>query len=136
MVAFSLSGLAKALHKPDRKFKVLFKQVVNSGANLYVCYGCLSIINKFVYFSRSDMILALVKNTNISSFLADSEAAPVSYWSTLPNSCLNGSAIADKCCTWDGLKSSKWSKFRFCPRTSNKSRSMCCNLVEIFPCKN
>ncbi|XP_043700605.1 E3 ubiquitin-protein ligase UPL4 isoform X1 [Telopea speciosissima] len=45
-------------------------QVVNSGANLYVCYGCLSIINKFVYFSRSDMLLDLVKNTNISSFLA------------------------------------------------------------------
>ncbi|XP_041016250.1 E3 ubiquitin-protein ligase UPL4-like [Juglans microcarpa x Juglans regia] len=48
----------------------LLIQVVNSGANLYVCYGCLSIINKLVYFSKSDMLLELLKNTNISSFLA------------------------------------------------------------------
>nr|DAD26062.1 TPA_asm: hypothetical protein HUJ06_027530 [Nelumbo nucifera] len=45
-------------------------QVVNSGANSYVCYGSLSVINKLVYFSRSDMLLDLLKNTNISSFLA------------------------------------------------------------------
>ncbi|KAK9289472.1 hypothetical protein L1049_007627 [Liquidambar formosana] len=45
-------------------------QVVNSGANLYVCYGCLSIINKLVYFSKRDMLLELLKTTNISSFLA------------------------------------------------------------------
>ncbi|KAA8516515.1 hypothetical protein F0562_016979 [Nyssa sinensis] len=45
-------------------------QVVNSGANLYVCYGCLSVINKFVYFSKSDILLKLLENTNISSFLA------------------------------------------------------------------
>ncbi|KAK9158171.1 hypothetical protein Scep_004745 [Stephania cephalantha] len=44
-------------------------QVVNSGANLYICYGCLSIINKFVYFSRSDMLVDLLKDSNISSFL-------------------------------------------------------------------
>ncbi|KAG7964552.1 hypothetical protein I3843_09G176100 [Carya illinoinensis] len=48
----------------------LLIQVVNSGANLYVCYGCLSVINKLVYFSKSDMLLELLKNTNISSFLA------------------------------------------------------------------
>lgn len=41
-------------------------QVVNSGANLYVCYGCLSVINKLVYFSKSDMLLELLKNANIS----------------------------------------------------------------------
>ncbi|KAM7468155.1 hypothetical protein LguiB_015717 [Lonicera macranthoides] len=45
-------------------------QVVNSGVNLYVCYGCLSVINKLVYFSKSDMLLELLKSTNISSFLA------------------------------------------------------------------
>ncbi|KAF8395012.1 hypothetical protein HHK36_018951 [Tetracentron sinense] len=45
-------------------------QVVNSGANLYVCYGCLSVVNKLIYFSRSDMLLDLLKDTNISSFLA------------------------------------------------------------------
>ncbi|KAJ4960348.1 hypothetical protein NE237_020258 [Protea cynaroides] len=57
----------------------------------------------------------------------------------LDNSCINGSAIfqnslmeeletnvalfcflVKKCCTWDGLKSSKWSKFRFCPNTNVK----------------
>ncbi|CAL5388021.1 unnamed protein product [Camellia sinensis] len=45
-------------------------QVVNSGANLYVCYGSLSVINKFVYFSKSEMLIELLKDTNISSFLA------------------------------------------------------------------
>jgi E3 ubiquitin-protein ligase TRIP12 len=48
----------------------LLVQVVNSGANLYVCYGCLSVINKLVYLSKSDMLLELLKNANISSFLA------------------------------------------------------------------
>ncbi|XP_058208915.1 E3 ubiquitin-protein ligase UPL4 isoform X2 [Rhododendron vialii] len=45
-------------------------EVVNSGANIYVCYGSLSVINKFVYFSKSEMLLELLKDTNISSFLA------------------------------------------------------------------
>ncbi|GFY93356.1 ubiquitin-protein ligase 4 [Actinidia rufa] len=45
-------------------------QVVNSGANLYVCYGSLSVINKFVYFSKSEMLIELFKDINISSFLA------------------------------------------------------------------
>ncbi|XP_050242873.1 E3 ubiquitin-protein ligase UPL4 isoform X2 [Quercus robur] len=48
----------------------LLIQVVNSGANLYVCYGCLSVVNKLVYLSKSDMLLELLKNANISSFLA------------------------------------------------------------------
>ncbi|KAJ8899755.1 hypothetical protein K2173_019455 [Erythroxylum novogranatense] len=45
-------------------------QVVNSGANLYVCYGCLSVIYKLVYFSKSDMLVELLKSANIPSFLA------------------------------------------------------------------
>ncbi|XP_058110158.1 E3 ubiquitin-protein ligase UPL4 [Magnolia sinica] len=45
-------------------------EVVSSGANLYVYYGCLSVINKLVYFSTADILLDLFKNTNISSFLA------------------------------------------------------------------
>ncbi|PRQ43454.1 putative aminoacyltransferase, E1 ubiquitin-activating enzyme [Rosa chinensis] len=45
-------------------------QVVNSGANLYICYGCLSVINKLIYLSTSDMLVELLKNANISSFLA------------------------------------------------------------------
>uniref|UniRef100_A0A2P2M427 HECT-type E3 ubiquitin transferase n=1 Tax=Rhizophora mucronata TaxID=61149 RepID=A0A2P2M427_RHIMU len=45
-------------------------QVVNSGANLYVCYGCLSIINKLVYFSKSDILVELLNGANVPSFLA------------------------------------------------------------------
>ncbi|KAK1312168.1 E3 ubiquitin-protein ligase UPL4 [Acorus calamus] len=45
-------------------------QVVESGASLYIYYSCLSVINKVVYFSPSDMLLRLLKNANISSFLA------------------------------------------------------------------
>ncbi|XXG81111.1 hypothetical protein AAC387_Pa09g1820 [Persea americana] len=45
-------------------------QVVSSGANLTVCYGCLSVINKLVYFSSAEMLLYLLNNANISSFLA------------------------------------------------------------------
>ncbi|KAG5243613.1 E3 ubiquitin-protein ligase [Salix suchowensis] len=45
-------------------------QVVNSGANLYVCYGCLCVINKLVFLIKSDMLLEVLKTTNIPSFLA------------------------------------------------------------------
>ena len=44
----------------------VLEQVVNSGANLYVCYGSLSVINKFVYFSKSEMLIELFKDINIS----------------------------------------------------------------------
>lgn len=44
-------------------------QVVNSGFNLNAWFGCLSVINKLVYFSKSDM-LGFLQNTNITSFLA------------------------------------------------------------------
>ncbi|XP_052173032.1 E3 ubiquitin-protein ligase UPL4 isoform X2 [Diospyros lotus] len=64
------------VNKPDnlQKFGMdllsVLIQVVNSGANLYDCYGSLSVINKFIYFSKSVMLLELLKETNISSFLA------------------------------------------------------------------
>ncbi|XWS66938.1 hypothetical protein CRYUN_Cryun05aG0243300 [Craigia yunnanensis] len=45
-------------------------QVVNSGANIYVCYGCLSVISKLVFLSKSDMLVELLKTANIPSFLA------------------------------------------------------------------
>ncbi|XVF07968.1 hypothetical protein REPUB_Repub06bG0184900 [Reevesia pubescens] len=45
-------------------------QVVNSGANIYVCYGCLSVICKIVFLSKSDMLVELLKTANIPSFLA------------------------------------------------------------------
>ncbi|XP_060201629.1 E3 ubiquitin-protein ligase UPL4 [Lycium barbarum] len=57
------------LHKFGFDLLPVLIQVVNSGVNLYACYGCLSVINKLVYFSKSDM-LGFLQNTNISSFLA------------------------------------------------------------------
>ncbi|KAI3965094.1 hypothetical protein MKX01_014025 [Papaver californicum] len=45
-------------------------EVVNNGANLQVCDGCVSVINKLVNFSRSDILFDILDNTNISSFLA------------------------------------------------------------------
>ncbi|KAK1400109.1 HECT-type E3 ubiquitin transferase [Heracleum sosnowskyi] len=64
------------LNQPDllEKFSMdllpVLVQVVNSGGNLYGCYCCLSVVNKLVYISNSDMLLNLLKSTNISSFLA------------------------------------------------------------------
>ncbi|KAM0991086.1 hypothetical protein ACFX13_009640 [Malus domestica] len=48
----------------------LLTQFVNSGANLYICYGCLSVIDKLIYLSTSDMLVELLQKANISSFLA------------------------------------------------------------------
>lgn len=45
-------------------------QVVDSGANLHVCYGCLVVIHKLSYFSKPDILLELLRSVNISSFLA------------------------------------------------------------------
>ncbi|XP_039066065.1 E3 ubiquitin-protein ligase UPL4-like isoform X1 [Hibiscus syriacus] len=45
-------------------------QVVNSGANIYVCYGCLSVIRKLVFLSKPDILAELLKTANIPSFLA------------------------------------------------------------------
>ncbi|ANM70342.1 ubiquitin-protein ligase 4 [Arabidopsis thaliana] len=45
-------------------------QVLNSGANVYVSYGCLSAIHKLTCLSKSGDIVELLKNTNMSSVLA------------------------------------------------------------------
>lgn len=45
-------------------------QVVNSGANLCVCYGCLSVIKSIVYFSTPEILIEVLTDTDISSFLA------------------------------------------------------------------
>ncbi|KAH7513016.1 hypothetical protein FEM48_Zijuj12G0151700 [Ziziphus jujuba var. spinosa] len=58
------------LHKFGMDILPLIIQVVNSGANLCICYGCLSVINKFIHLSTSDKLVELLKNANISSFLA------------------------------------------------------------------
>ncbi|PIN18482.1 E3 ubiquitin protein ligase [Handroanthus impetiginosus] len=64
------------LNHPDilQKFGVdllpILIQVVNSGVNLFICYGCLSVINKLVHLSTSDALHRLLQTTNFSSFLA------------------------------------------------------------------
>ncbi|XP_015944856.1 E3 ubiquitin-protein ligase UPL4 isoform X1 [Arachis duranensis] len=45
-------------------------QVFNSGASLYVCHGCLSVMYKIITLSKSDMLVELLKKSSISSFLA------------------------------------------------------------------
>ncbi|KAL8039502.1 hypothetical protein ABFX02_10G041200 [Erythranthe guttata] len=45
-------------------------QVVNSGMNLFMCCGCLSIINKLVHWTTSDGLHRLLQTANFSSFLA------------------------------------------------------------------
>ncbi|CAN0926806.1 E3 ubiquitin-protein ligase UPL4 [Linum grandiflorum] len=58
------------LHKLGSDIIPLLVQVVNSGANLYVCYGCLTVINKLVYFCKADMLAGLLKDANVPSFIA------------------------------------------------------------------
>ncbi|KAI3442972.1 HECT domain-containing protein [Psidium guajava] len=48
----------------------LLIQVVNSGANIHVCYGCLIIINNLLSLSTSDILAEVLTNSNFSSFLA------------------------------------------------------------------
>ncbi|XP_071690585.1 E3 ubiquitin-protein ligase UPL4 [Rutidosis leptorrhynchoides] len=45
-------------------------RVVDSGVDLSICYGCLSVIDKLVYYSNPDALLGWLKQTNISRFLA------------------------------------------------------------------
>ncbi|XP_014491916.1 E3 ubiquitin-protein ligase UPL4 isoform X2 [Vigna radiata var. radiata] len=45
-------------------------QVFNSGASLFVCHACLSVMYKIVSSSKSEVLVELLKNANISSFLA------------------------------------------------------------------
>ncbi|KAL2933844.1 E3 ubiquitin-protein ligase UPL4 [Bienertia sinuspersici] len=73
----SLSSTERTLlNHPDnlQKFGIdilsTLVQVVSSGANLYVCYGCLSVINRLVYFSKPETLLKLFEGINIASFLA------------------------------------------------------------------
>ncbi|KAJ3669147.1 hypothetical protein LUZ60_011097 [Juncus effusus] len=48
----------------------VFIKAVNSGANLYVSYGCISVASNIFYFSTPDMLLDLLQDINISSLLA------------------------------------------------------------------
>ncbi|KAL6521022.1 E3 ubiquitin-protein ligase upl4 [Orobanche gracilis] len=64
------------LSHPDilRKFGVdllpILIQIVNSGMNLFTCYGCLSVINKLVHSSTSDALCSMLQSANFSRFLA------------------------------------------------------------------
>ncbi|XP_023005684.1 E3 ubiquitin-protein ligase UPL4-like isoform X2 [Cucurbita maxima] len=68
-VSFLVSN-PKKLQKFGLDVLPLLVQVVSSGANLYACCGCLTIIYKFVCLGESGMLVELLQNTNISSFLA------------------------------------------------------------------
>ncbi|XP_030521970.1 E3 ubiquitin-protein ligase UPL4 [Rhodamnia argentea] len=48
----------------------LLIQVVNSGANIHVCYGCLIIINNLLSLSTSDILAEVLTDSNFPSFLA------------------------------------------------------------------
>ncbi|CAA3018631.1 E3 ubiquitin- ligase UPL4 isoform X1, partial [Olea europaea subsp. europaea] len=41
-------------------------QVLHSGVDMYICYGCLSIISKLVSWSKSDVLLTLLQTANFS----------------------------------------------------------------------
>lgn len=64
------------LDHPDRLQKLgmdilpTLVQVVNSGASLYVCYGCLSVINRLVYYNKPNALHGLIKDIGVASFLA------------------------------------------------------------------
>ncbi|KAK7355710.1 hypothetical protein VNO80_14970 [Phaseolus coccineus] len=50
-------------------FPMLIK-VFNCGVSVHVCHGCLSVMYKIVRLSKCEMHVELLKNVNISSFLA------------------------------------------------------------------
>ncbi|XP_023527252.1 E3 ubiquitin-protein ligase UPL4-like isoform X1 [Cucurbita pepo subsp. pepo] len=64
-----LASNPKQLQKFGLDILPLLVQVVSSGAKLYVCCGCLTIIYKFICLGESDMLVELLQNANISSFL-------------------------------------------------------------------
>lgn len=47
-------------------YLIILMQVVDSGVDLYICYGCLCVIDKLIYYINSDTLLELLKQTNIS----------------------------------------------------------------------
>ncbi|XP_047978352.1 E3 ubiquitin-protein ligase UPL4 [Salvia hispanica] len=65
-----LSKHPDILHKFGVDLLPILIQVVSSGVNLFICYGCLSVINKLVHFSSSDALHSLLQTANFSSFLA------------------------------------------------------------------
>ncbi|KAM7255077.1 hypothetical protein ACFE04_020318 [Oxalis oulophora] len=68
--AYFLDSHPDLLQKFGIDILPLLVEMVNSGANVYVCYGCLSIVKKLVYLSKSGVLLELLKSANIPSFLA------------------------------------------------------------------
>ncbi|WCJ34586.1 E3 ubiquitin-protein ligase UPL4 [Euphorbia peplus] len=58
------------MHQFSSDILPMLVQVVNTGANLYVCYGCLSVMKKLVYYSKPDVLVELLRDANIPSFLA------------------------------------------------------------------
>jgi hypothetical protein len=54
--------------KYGNELTVQIAQAVNSGANSYICYGCASIVNNICYFSKSEILQDLLKETNIPRY--------------------------------------------------------------------
>lgn len=75
-VQLSSDKEAFLMERPDivEKFGIdllpVLIQVLHSGVDMYICYGCLSIISKLVSLSKSDVLLTLLQTANFSSFLA------------------------------------------------------------------
>ncbi|MED6170603.1 E3 ubiquitin-protein ligase upl4 [Stylosanthes scabra] len=65
-----LASHADLLQKLGTDVIPMLIQVFNSGASLYVCHGCLSVMYKIISLSKSDMLVELLMKSSISSFLA------------------------------------------------------------------
>ncbi|KAL2481452.1 E3 ubiquitin-protein ligase UPL4 [Abeliophyllum distichum] len=65
-----LMDRADILQKFQADLLPILIQVVKSGVDMYVCYRCLSVIDKLVCFRKSDMLLNVLQTANFSSFLA------------------------------------------------------------------
>ncbi|XP_051130279.1 E3 ubiquitin-protein ligase UPL4 isoform X2 [Andrographis paniculata] len=58
------------LHKFGVDLLSILIEVVNSGVNLFICCGCLSVINKLIHLSTPDTLHSLLQTANLPSFLA------------------------------------------------------------------
>ncbi|GAB2254951.1 hypothetical protein Droror1_Dr00008729 [Drosera rotundifolia] len=57
------------LHKFGTNVFPALIEIINSGANVPTCYGCLCTINRVIHFSKPDQLYDMIKDANITSFL-------------------------------------------------------------------
>ncbi|KAG0466531.1 hypothetical protein HPP92_018111 [Vanilla planifolia] len=58
------------VHRFSADILPVLMEVVKSGANLSICYSCLSLMHNIMYYSSADILQDLLMHKNISSFLA------------------------------------------------------------------